>query len=162
MFKAIEKFNKFVYFRQNLYYLLTPEMAHERNFYTFLAPLDGPVWIVLTLFLLLIATLLKFFNYITRQSEKESEQRSSIFLQIIGIVTNQGLSDVPHESSIRILTLSALVMILVLFNLYTASLLTVILTPPSDTFKNAEELLQNRVHLSRFNNSFTEIALKVR
>lgn len=140
---------------QGLFYLLTPELTSDRDYLTFLIPLDTPVWVVFILFLLLLAVLVKIFGMISKSNDID------VITQIVGIVTNQGVNPMPENYSLRVIFLTGLTMMLVLFNLYTASLIGVILTPPSDRFENSTQVLKSSIALARQDNYYTKEALGV-
>lgn len=141
---------------QDLFYLLTPELTSDRDYLTFLIPLDTPVWVVFILFLILLASLVKIFGLISKSNDID------VITQIVGIVTSQGVSPMPENYSLRGIFLTGLMMMLILFNLYTASLIGVILTPMADKFENSTQVLRSDIALARQNDYYTQQALEVR
>lgn len=144
------------YLQEDLFYLLTPELVSGQDYLTFLSPLDTDVWITFCLFLLLIAALIKCFGIITQ------DQNVEVIIQVVGTVAMQGINPMPHNTSLRLIMLSGLVLMLVLFNLYTASLLGVILTQPKDKFHDSAGVVSSQIGLARMNNYYSEMALTVR
>lgn len=131
---------------------------------TFFNPLARDVWIVFFIFVLLISVMFKisyiWLDKIIDRSEEDKDE-PSVFINIFEIITNQGINDVPLQTSIRMVILSGLILMLVLFNLYSASLLTVILMPPIDPYRHANELIASDIQLSRYAEPYAEFALQV-
>lgn len=93
--------------------------------------------------------------------KSEETDEPSVLLNIFEIITNQGINDVPEQTSIRLIILSGLILMVILFNLYSASLLTVILTPPSDPYRHVHEMISSDIQMSRYNHSYAEFAVRV-
>uniref|UniRef100_A0A336MGY3 CSON015140 protein n=1 Tax=Culicoides sonorensis TaxID=179676 RepID=A0A336MGY3_CULSO len=124
------------------------------------------VWITFVLFIALISAMFKisyvFLGKYRDNDEENVRPEPSVLVNVFEIVTNQGVNHVPHQTSIRLVILSGLILMVILFNLYSASLLTVILTPPIDNFHNVDDVMESDIKLSRFDHAYAEYAFQLR
>uniref|UniRef100_A0A336MRZ3 CSON006140 protein n=1 Tax=Culicoides sonorensis TaxID=179676 RepID=A0A336MRZ3_CULSO len=150
----------------SLYASLKDDFTRKSDLLTFLAPLAKDVWITFVLFIALISTMFKI-SYVVLGKYRHNDDENlrpepSVLVNVFEIITNQGVNHVPHQTSIRLVILSGLILMVILFNLYSASLLTVILTPPIDNFHNVDDVMESDIKLSRFDHAYAEYAFQLR
>lgn len=148
------------YIQTDLFYRLTSNLITDTVFQTFLSPFSSDIWTVFIIFLVLFACIGKILHFFSKKYLKYKEAMSLI-LETIRILSVQGTDVQLKTTALRLLLLSGQSFMLVLFSWYCGSLLNVILSPPTDSFHNVDELIQSGIHLSRQNIFYVGVGLNV-
>uniref|UniRef100_A0A336MZS0 CSON010622 protein n=1 Tax=Culicoides sonorensis TaxID=179676 RepID=A0A336MZS0_CULSO len=134
--------------KADYFYRLSPELIGKgEKQLTFLVPFNNQVWICILVTLILITILLKLYS---KKLYDHIIKYESIVIQVVSIVTSQGL-DLPYNHIFRrITTFTGQLLVIMILNLYAGKLLTVLLTPVKDPFQDRTDLLNSDIHLGRY------------
>lgn len=136
-----------LFLRVDLYYRLTPDLVGRQKTATFLAPLAANAWLALLLVLVVIIASLVL-------------QGKSMFGATWDSIRLFVVQSFAHIEKYRIILLTSLYLVVVLFNIYSTSLLRIILTPPIDMFKSVGDVLQS-LFITRIDIFFVGVTLKL-
>lgn len=135
-----------LFLRVDLYYRLTPDLVNQKKV-IFLAPLEWNAWLVFVLVLILIVGSLVLHG----------DALLDGLWALIQLISVQAFTVI---SKYRVILLTSLYLIVVLFNIYSTSLLKIILTPPIDSFKGVGDIFQS-LFISRIDIFFVGVTLKL-
>lgn len=143
----------------NLYYRLTPDLEASSDQMVFLSPFDSLIWTSLICMLGLIWILMVVFF---PDSPLQSSATSNASVFVVQLLTMQALNPLPSKLPAKICSATSLLLMLVIFTLYSTSLLKIMLAKPKEKFKDANEVLKSGINVARYDLLFVQTSLESR
>ncbi|XP_054279258.1 ionotropic receptor 75a-like [Macrosteles quadrilineatus] len=125
---------------QPLFILRHPRQGTLRD--TFLKPLSPGVWLCSCLVVLLIFCLMRFIDWMMRVNQSSGDRLSwsGSLIILIGAVSQQGSALVPRQVSSRLLFFFLFAWSTILYQFYTSSIVSSLLSPPRRYINTLQDL----------------------
>ncbi|KAF5279527.1 hypothetical protein FQR65_LT03349 [Abscondita terminalis] len=160
----LERYKTFfiVFFCRTCFIFRTPRSSGQIN-NEFLKPFVYSLWYLILATTVVFCVFLKFLFFVEHKIFGVNEENSwhTAWIMTVGVLCQQGASFVPKPTSGRCTLLSMLLMSLLLYNYYTSSIVSSLLSSSSTPIKTIRELTESQLTVGLEDTPYTRVWFKI-